>query len=192
MLNGDGGIVDDCIITRLPGLFNVVLNAGCKEKDLDFIHRQLNAAKLDGTVEDCDVVHREDQQLVALQGPRAADVLQQLLPVEDLSTMSFMQARNVMLNTGSGLHKAFIVRCGYTGEDGFELSFAPEALQDIVRRIGAHEDVRMAGLGARDALRLEAGLPLYGSDITGQTTPVEAGLNFAISAFTLSHISMPP
>ena len=186
LLNEHGGIVDDCIITRMPGYLNVVLNAGCKAKDLDFIHRQLNAAKLDGTVGDCHVDHRDDQQLVALQGPQAAAVLQELSPVEDLATMSFMQARDIMVDTGSGLHKVFVVRCGYTGEDGFELSFQPDAVQDLVRRLGAHPSVQLGGLGARDALRLEAGLPLYGADITESTTPVEAGLLFAISACSRS------
>ena len=183
LLNEAGGIVDDCIITQMPDYTNVVLNAGCKEKDLNFLQTTLNDAKASGVISDCHIEHLEEQQLIALQGPAAAAVLQSMLPVEDLSTMGFMQARNVMLDTGNSLHKVFIVRCGYTGEDGFEISFKAEDVDSIVRRIAAHDDVQLAGLGARDALRLEAGLPLYGNDINEDTTPVEAGLLFAISEF---------
>ncbi len=181
LLNEKGGIIDDCIITQMPEYTNIVLNAGCKEKDLDFLQTMLNEAKAAGKVSDCSLSHLEEQQLIALQGPAAADVLQSMLPVEDLSTMAFMQAREVMLDTGNSLHKVFVVRCGYTGEDGFEISFKAEDVDSIVRRIAAHDDVQLAGLGARDALRLEAGLPLYGNDINEDTTPVEAGLLFAIS-----------
>ena len=183
LLNEKGGIIDDCIITQMKDYTNIVLNAGCKEKDLDFLQAMLNEAKASGKLADCSISHLDEQQLIALQGPQAAAVLQSMLPVEDLSTLGFMQAREVMLDTGNSLHKVFIVRCGYTGEDGFEISFKAEDVDSIVRRIAADDNVQLAGLGARDALRLEAGLPLYGNDINEDTTPVEAGLLFAISKY---------
>ena len=161
LLNERGGIEDDLMVTRLDGEVAIVLNAACKQQDLARL-RDLCPA-LEFTI--------LDDALIALQGPRAEDVL------AEAAGLKFMQARKLRL---AGV-ECFVARSGYTGEDGFEISVAASAAAGLARTLLAHPAVKPVGLGARDTLRLEAGLPLYGHDIDAQTTPREAGLTWAIA-----------
>jgi len=168
LLAEDGGILDDLMATRLPGREErllLVVNAAGKEADFALLRQelpQLSLAVLSG------------RALLALQGPRAAAVLSQIMPgVED---MPFMGWRAADYEGAS----AFVSRSGYTGEDGFEISVPDHLATRLFERLLAHEDVAPAGLAARDSLRLEAGLCLYGHDIDSTTDPVEAGLSWSI------------
>ena len=167
LLDEDGGIVDDLMATRRGDDFYVVVNGATKHGDIADMERRLP----DGIVID----HMKQQALLALQGPRAAVVLETLIP--GVSELGFMQ--------GGPFHwsgqNLWISRSGYTGEDGFEISVPAVAAADLADAITAHELVKPIGLGARDSLRLEAGLPLYGHDLDHKTTPVMAGLTFAIN-----------
>jgi len=168
LLNEDGGIIDDLMATREPdgnGLF-LVVNASRKE--VDFAHI---AAHLPLTVMLAPLL---DRALIALQGPDAARVLARLVPGVD--GLAFMTARAFDAN-GAAL---FVSRSGYTGEDGFEISLLADAAEAFARRLLAEPEVAPIGLGARDTLRLEAGLPLYGQDMDETTSPVEAALDFSI------------
>jgi len=166
LLDENGGIVDDLMATRRGDHFYVVVNGATKVGDIAEFERRLPK----GIILD----HWKEQALLALQGPRAAEVLKTLAPgVEDLS---FMQGG--MFDVAGA--PAWISRSGYTGEDGFEISVAATTAATVADALTAHQAVRPIGLGARDSLRLEAGLPLYGHDLDRQTTPVMADLNFAI------------
>ncbi len=170
LLNDTGGIRDDLMVTRIeengvPALF-LVVNAGCK--DADFAHI---AAQLAG---DAELQILNDSALVALQGPRAEDVLATLAP--ECRDLVFMQGAEMTLDGAA----AYVTRSGYTGEDGYEISVASDAVVGLVQTLLAHGDVAPVGLGARDSLRLEAGLCLYGHDIDDNTTPIEAGLTWAV------------
>jgi aminomethyltransferase len=166
LLDADGGILDDLMATRRGDHFYVVVNGATKHGDIEqFEHRLPRGIILD---------HMKEQALLALQGPRAAEVLETLAP--GVSELSFMQAGAFTL-AGT---PAWISRSGYTGEDGFEISVAAAAVAAVADALTAHEAVKPIGLGARDSLRLEAGLPLYGHDLDATTTPVMAGLTFAI------------
>lgn len=164
--NDQGGILDDLMIANRGDHFYVVVNAACK--DADFASMQ---AKI-GDV--CELTLHDDRALIALQGPRAESVLAELWA--DVSSMRFMDVR------ACDLHDAdcIVSRSGYTGEDGFEISIPADLAEAVCRRLLDHPDVLPIGLGARDSLRLEAGLCLYGNDIDTTTTPVEAGLEWAI------------
>ena len=164
--NDEGGIQDDLMIANRGDHFYVVVNAACK--DADFAHMQ---AKI-GDV--CELTLHDDRALIALQGPHAEAVLAELWA--DVSSMRFMDVR------ACDLHDAdcIVSRSGYTGEDGFEISIPASLAEAVCRRLLDHPDVLPIGLGARDSLRLEAGLCLYGNDIDTTTTPVEAGLEWAI------------
>ncbi|MGL4966545.1 MAG: glycine cleavage system aminomethyltransferase GcvT [Inquilinus sp.] len=168
LLNDDGGILDDLMVTRTPDparLF-LVVNAACK--DADFAHI---AAKLAGRAK---LVRLDDRALIALQGPKAAAVLaRHAFGADDLA---FMESGTFALDRV----ECMISRSGYTGEDGFEISVPAEEAEDLARRLLAEPEVAPIGLGARDSLRLEAGLCLYGHDIDTATTPVEAGLSWTI------------
>jgi aminomethyltransferase len=166
LLNEQGGILDDLMVTRIEGGLMLVVNAGGKEADL--AHLQ---ARLDKSVA---VEPRFDRALLALQGPAAAAVLARL--AGDVERMPFMSAANLSI---AGI-PCFVTRSGYTGEDGFELSVAAENAVALAERLLAEPEVAPIGLGARDTLRLEAGLCLYGHDIDETTTPVEAGLAWTI------------
>src|SRR6476646_4315427 len=167
LLEADGGIVDDLMATRRGEDFYVVVNGATKQGDIAFMERRLAS--------DVVIDHMRQQALLALQGPRAAEVLEAIVP--GVSKLSFMQ--------GGPFHwrgqNLWISRSGYTGEDGFEISVPAIAAADLADAITAHELARPIGLGARDSLRLEAGLPLYGHDLDTGITPVMAGLNFAIN-----------
>ena len=157
-----GGILDDLIVSRVPGGLGVVVNAACKDRDTEHLRRHLG-----GRV---DIVPEPDRALLALQGPAAAEVL------ADFAGLSFMAWRE---GDACGV-PARVLRSGYTGEDGFELSVAAADAETLATRLLAHEAVAWAGLGARDSLRLEAGLCLYGHDIGEDTTPLEAGLGWTM------------
>jgi len=164
LLNEAGGIEDDLMLVNLGDEVRMVVNAG--NRDADFA--RLVAA--------CPTLSIEwiDAALVALQGPAAESVLAALDP--SAAAMTFMQARTLMLEGAA----CFTSRSGYTGEDGYEISLPLEAALRVTRRLLADPRVAPVGLGARDTLRLEAGLPLHGNDISPTVTPIEAGLALAI------------
>ena len=163
----NGGIIDDLMATRRGDDFYIVVNGATKHGDLH-VMRQALPDRL-------HIDHMTNQALLALQGPRAAEVLERIAP--GVSELGFME--------GQGFHAfghpLWISRSGYTGEDGFEISIPAIAAEQLADALAGDERVRPVGLGARDSLRLEAGLPLYGHDIDLETTPVMADLTFAIS-----------
>ncbi|KQV28530.1 glycine cleavage system protein T [Rhizobium sp. Root1203] len=160
-----GGILDDLMITHLDDHLFVVVNAACKDADLAHLQRHIG--------EICDITVL-DRALIALQGPRAVDVLAELWA--DVASMRFMDVRHCRLHDVSCL----VSRSGYSGEDGYEISVPNEMAEDIAKRLLEHPDAQPIGLGARDSLRLEAGLCLYGNDIDTTTTPVEAALEWGM------------
>ncbi|MFK0088588.1 glycine cleavage system aminomethyltransferase GcvT [Pseudomonas sp. NPDC090755] len=167
--NEDGGILDDLMVANLGNdeLF-LVVNAACKDQDLTHLKQHLEGQ--------CEVESLFDSRaLLALQGPAAAKVLARLAP--QVGGMTFMQFAPVRL---LGVD-CYVSRSGYTGEDGYEISVPVEAAQMLARSLLAESEVEAIGLGARDSLRLEAGLCLYGHDMNAQTTPIEASLTWAIS-----------
>jgi aminomethyltransferase len=170
MLNGEGGIEDDLIIGRLPdvpGTLYLVVNAATKGADF---------ARIEAAVaEKARLKPFGGWGLLALQGPDAAAVLSTLMPAAD--RLGFMQAGRLALPEGN----VIVSRTGYTGEDGFEILIQPGAAGPLWDRLLEDERVRPIGLGARDSLRLEAGLPLYGHDLDASVSPVEAGLTFAVA-----------
>jgi len=167
LLDEEGGIVDDLMATRRGDDFYIVVNGATKHTDIADMERRLPREIV--------IDHMKQQALLALQGPRAAEVLETIVP--GVSELGFMQGAPFNWK-GRNL---WISRSGYTGEDGFEISVPAVAAADLADAITAHELARPIGLGARDSLRLEAGLPLYGHDIDHRTTPVMAGLTFAIN-----------
>ena len=167
LLDEDGGIIDDLMATRRGDHFYVVVNGATKLADIGQFEKRLpREVVLD---------HMKEQALLALQGPRAAEVLEAVVP--GVGELGFMQGAPFEA-LGRTL---WISRSGYTGEDGFEISVPAAAVEELADALAAHEAVKPIGLGARDSLRLEAGLPLYGHDLDLKTTPVMAGLNFAIN-----------
>lgn len=158
----------------LDNYLYIVSNAGCRQKDIDLLDRQLSEFRAKG--KDVAVEYLEQRALVALQGPQAAAALQPLVDY-DLNTQPFMTTR---LSTLCGVSQCRVTRCGYTGEDGFEISIASDRAEHVLDNLLADTRVKLAGLGARDTLRLEAGLCLYGNDIDETITPVEAGLVWTI------------
>jgi aminomethyltransferase len=165
--NDHGGVLDDLIAGRVPeGLF-VVANAAGREADLAHMRAALEPEH--------PVEELAERGLLALQGPAAATVLGRLLP--GVENLAFMETTTAPL---AGL-PCRISRAGYTGEDGFEISVAASDAEAVARRLLAEPEVAAAGLGARDSLRLEAGLCLYGHDLTPATTPVEARLGWTIA-----------
>ncbi|MGG7538073.1 glycine cleavage system aminomethyltransferase GcvT [Rhizobium sp. 12,4] len=160
-----GGILDDLMITHLDDHLFVVVNAACKEADLAHLQAHIG--------DQCDITLL-DRALIALQGPRAVEVLAELWA--DVAAMKFMDVRHCRLHDVSCL----VSRSGYSGEDGFEISVPADKAEDVAMRLLEHPDVQAIGLGARDSLRLEAGLCLYGNDIDTTTSPVEAALEWAM------------
>lgn len=170
-----GGIVDDTIVTNLGGdKLGMVINAGCKDKDLAHMRGHLEEAKAKGM--DVDLEPVEDHELLALQGPKAMEVLGRFAPGVDLAKMAFMTCAPMTIG-GAECH---VSRCGYTGEDGFEMSVPADKALEVFEMLTGEDEVRPVGLGARDSLRMEAGLCLYGNDIDETTSPVEAGLTWTI------------
>ena len=164
LTNAAGGVIDDLIITRTDdGLF-IVVNASRRDVDIPIIRRALG--------DECEVTELKDHSLLALQGPAAVAVLEKMSGA--VGHLSFMQST---LTEVGGL-ECRVSRLGYTGEDGFEISVPSAHASKLARTLLAHEDVEWAGLGARDSLRLEAGLCLYGQELDENRTPIDAGLRW--------------
>lgn len=174
LTNEKGGIIDDLIVNKIDeDCLYVVSNAGCSDKVRSHFAQSAEEARSDGL----DIFYEhQDCGLLALQGPLAAKALQTGVDY-DLNNLKFMQ--NVV-TTVHGIGGCIVTRCGYTGEDGFEISVPENKTVELASILVDSSDVKLAGLGARDTLRLEAGLCLYGNDIGEDTTPVEAGLVWCI------------
>ena len=164
----NGGVLDDLMVTNLGDndLF-LVVNAACKEADYDHLKNHLGAS--------CEIEFYDDLALLALQGPKAAMVLSEFVP--SVKEMTFMTAKQTMLNDID----CFITRSGYTGEDGYEISVSAKDAESLASSLLSSEEVEWVGLGARDSLRLEAGLSLYGHELDISHSPVESSLNWALS-----------
>ena len=166
LMNEEAGIHDDLIITKVESGFNIVLNAACKYSDFKLLSKLL-ANKY-------QMILSEDLSLIAIQGPKAVQVLEKL--INEVSNLEFMNGNwFTYLN-----EKIYITRSGYTGEDGFEISIKNENVEAFVQKL-INEGAALIGLGARDTLRLEAGLCLYGHDMDINKSPIEANLKWAIS-----------
>ena len=183
LLADSGGILDDLMVTRLGGgafegaAFYMVVNGAVKADDIAHLVEHLP--------DDVRLNHLDEQALLALQGPKAVDALARIVPGVD--SLVFMTAASFDWN-GTTL---WISRSGYTGEDGFEISVPAEAVEALAEALCAQPEVKPIGLGARDSLRLEAGLPLYGHDLDTQTTPIMADLGFALSKRRREEASFP-
>jgi aminomethyltransferase len=164
LLDTHGGILDDLMVTRRADDFLLIVNGAVKHDDM--AHMKAHGLPF---------VYHDDRALLALQGPKAVDALARILP--DVETLKFMQA----IRLGWLGLDLWISRSGYTGEDGFEISVPAGGAMAFAQLLLDQPEVKPIGLGARDSLRLEAGLPLYGHDATPQTNPIEADLAFAIS-----------
>ncbi|MBX3454697.1 glycine cleavage system aminomethyltransferase GcvT [Ferrovibrio sp.] len=164
--NEAGGILDDLMINKRADDLLVIVNAACKQQDI---------ALLQAGLPDCKVEYLADRALLALQGPEAVAVLARLNP--QIAALQFGQGAEILLDGIS----CFVTRSGYTGEDGCEISLPADAADAFARKLLAQPEVKPIGLGARDSLRLEAGLCLYGHDIDTTTSPIEAGLTWTIS-----------
>ena len=167
LLAQDGGILDDLMVTNAGDHLYLVVNGATKHDDIAYMRDQLP----DGLT----LTHLEEAALLALQGPKAAAALARLVP--EAANLYFMEAGSFAWN---GIPLG-ISRSGYTGEDGFEISVPADQAVALANALTAMEEVRPIGLGARDSLRLEAGLPLYGHDMNADILPVEANLSFALS-----------
>ena len=166
LLNNEGGIIDDLIITKTVKGFFIILNAACKENDIKQIKRFLGKNH---------IYHlNNDLSLIALQGPKSVEILEKL--ISGVSTLKFMTGNNFNYN-GESL---YVTRSGYTGEDGFEISISNKMVEKLINFLISNK-VKPIGLGARDTLRLEAGLCLYGHDLNEKINPVEANLKWAIA-----------
>jgi len=166
LLNDEGGIIDDLMFVNRGEDIFVIVNGACKHGDLAHIQSRIGSR--------CTIEPQFDRALLALQGPQAVTALARLLPgVDKLVFMTGMAA----LWQGADL---YVTRSGYTGEDGFEISLPADVAEAFARALLAQPEVQPIGLGARNSLRLEAGLCLYGNDIDTTTTPVEASLNWAM------------
>jgi aminomethyltransferase len=166
LLNSEGGIADDIMVANLGSHLLVIVNAATKVQDEAILRARLQ--------ETCSVEMLSDQALVALQGPLAESVLAKFFP--EVIAMKFMD----VLSERIGGYSSVISRSGYTGEDGFEISIPNSAANEFVEKLLADSRTALIGLGARDSLRLEAGLCLYGNDLDGRTTPVSAALAWSI------------
>lgn len=167
LLDENGGVLDDLIITNTGEHLGLVVNGAVKWDDIAHLCEHLP--------DEVTLTHYADQALLALQGPEAGAVLEAMIP--GTGALTFMTAGAFTWHDRA----VWISRAGYTGEDGFEISIAAEHVEALANALVADERVHPAGLGARDSLRLEAGLPLYGHDLDTETDPVSAGLLFALS-----------
>ncbi|MGF1741736.1 glycine cleavage system aminomethyltransferase GcvT [Vibrio profundum] len=165
--NEQGGILDDLMVANLDDHLFLVVNAACKDQDIAHLKANLP--------EGVELELIEDRALLALQGPKAAEVLAKLQP--EVADMLFMDVRVLEV---AGI-ECIVSRSGYTGEDGYEISVPNDQAETLARKLTACEEVEWIGLGARDSLRLECGLCLYGHDLDTTTTPVEASLLWAVS-----------
>jgi aminomethyltransferase len=174
LLNPAGGILDDLMVTRRAEDLYLVVNGAVKAADTALLRAAGMSVRL-----------RDDWALLALQGPSAVTVLETQVP--GVSALRFMRSGSFTWQN----HDLWISRSGYTGEDGFEISLPVDAAHGFATALLADAQVRPIGLGARDSLRLEAGLPLYGHDLDPATTPVMAGLSFAISKRRKTELGFP-
>ena len=166
LTNENGGIYDDLIVTKVAKGFNIILNAACKKNDFKIINKALE--------DKFKLTLHNDLSLIALQGPKSLEILEKI--VNKVSALRFMNGNNFFYNNKN----IYITRSGYTGEDGFEISLPNDLAEDFVKKL-MDQGAKPIGLGARDTLRLEAGLCLYGHDINESTSPIEANLKWAIS-----------
>ena len=178
--NEAGGVIDDCIVTNAGDHLYMVINAGHEEIDLPHIKSHMDAFVKAGG--DVSMETLADNGILALQGPKAAAVLQRHVQT-DLSQMAFMSAKTMAVG---GVDGCFVTRSGYTGEDGFEIAVprgggSDHGVVTLWNALTSDADVMPVGLGARDSLRLEAGLCLYGNDMDPTTSPVEASLLWVIA-----------
>jgi aminomethyltransferase len=170
LLGEDGGVLDDLMVSRWAQALYLVVNGATKWDDIGTLREALPDA--------ITLHHMDEHALLALQGPKAADALARHAAGEyPLSALTFMKFGRFTL---AG-HDVTIARAGYTGEDGFEISLPAAAAEEIAALLCGEPEVKPIGLGARDSLRLEAGLPLYGHDMSPETSPIEAGLIFGIN-----------
>lgn len=169
-----GGIIDDLIVNKAGDHLYVVSNAGCRDKDLAHVRAKLSEFQAAGGRASLEVM--DDWALLAVQGPATARLLGPLVD-KPLEPLTFMRSALVTI---AGIPNCRITRCGYTGEDGVEISVPAGRAEELASALVGLEGLELAGLGARDTLRLEAGLCLYGQDIGMDTSPVEAGLVFTI------------
>jgi aminomethyltransferase len=174
LLNDEGGIIDDLMFVNRDyangGDLFVIVNGACKVGDIAHIQAKIGSR--------CQVIPMPERALLALQGPQAVTVMQRLCP--GIEKLVFMTGGQFDVACGDDTVPCFITRSGYTGEDGFEISVLDTQANTLARTLLAQAEVMPIGLGARNSLRLEAGLCLYGNDIDTTTTPVEAGLNWAM------------
>lgn len=167
LLDEHGGVLDDLMVTRWSTGFYLVVNGATKWDDMAHLRENLP--------DDVNLTHLEDSALLALQGPKAAAALDRIAP--GVSELTFMKGGEFKIAGAD----AWISRSGYTGEDGFELAIPAEHAEQIADLICAQPEVKPIGLGARDSLRLEAGLPLYGHDLSPNHSPIDAQLLFAVN-----------
>ena len=171
LLAENGGILDDLMFSRWPGGIYMVVNGAVKYEDIGHLREHLPDA--------ITINHLDDRALLALQGPKAFDVLKRHTTGKwPLEALVFMKGGQFEI---AGV-EAYISRSGYTGEDGFEISIPADAAEKIADLLCAEPEVKPIGLGARDSLRLEADLPLYGHDLDPETTPIMAALGFAVAS----------
>jgi len=178
--NADGGVIDDCIITKTADHLYMVINAGHEDKDLPHIRSHMETFVAAGN--DVSMETLADNGILALQGPKAAEVLQRLVSA-DIPQMAFMSAADMEV---AGIPGCFVTRSGYTGEDGFEIAVPPgsgdkHGVVQLWETLMAQPEVGAVGLGARDSLRLEAGLCLYGNDLDDTTSPAEGTLLWVVA-----------
>ena len=167
-LNKEGKIIDDLMIHRSfeDNQIWLVVNADCTEKDLDHLYSNLNRSYKIELI--------DDRALIAIQGPKSSNILKEFF--NEIDNMPFMTGDWFTYDN----EQFFVSRCGYTGEDGYEVSIKDRYAEEFINKLLKFEDVKLAGLGARNSLRMEAGLCLYGNDISILTSPVEAGLTWSI------------
>ena len=165
LMNEQGGIYDDLIITKLKNGYLIILNAACKKQDFEIIKKKLD--------DKYELNLDESLSLIAIQGPKAKDVLGKV--VSNITNLKFMNGGEFEYDNSN----IYITRSGYTGEDGFEISLSNIKAEKFVDQL-INYGAKLIGLGARDTLRLEAGLCLYGNDLDEKTSPIEANLKWAI------------
>jgi aminomethyltransferase len=170
LLNDQGGIIDDLMFFMREADVFVIVNGACKVGDIAHIQTRIGTR--------CQVIPMPERALLALQGPQAVTALSRLAP--GVEKLVFMTGGHFTVQAGTQRMEVFLTRSGYTGEDGFEISVHESDAEALAKALLAQPEVKPIGLGARNSLRLEAGLPLYGNDIDNSTTPVEAGLNWAM------------
>jgi aminomethyltransferase len=171
LLDEDGGVLDDMMITAVPMGLYVVVNGAVKWDDMGHLRDHLP--------DEITINHMDDRALLALQGPKAVDALVRVVPGVD--ALYFMEAGSFFWGPKTDPEPLWISRSGYTGEDGFEISVPEAHAKALADQICAQPEVKPIGLGARDSLRLEAGLPLYGHDMNPEFDPIEASAAFAVS-----------